>query len=324
MQSLFTRMIAGLAPAVVAAILSVASAHAAEVVFPPASRIGMVPPAGFAPSAQYAGFQHNDKQASIIIAELPGYAFETLEKEVAAELAKGPSPSTGPIDRRPIELKDGGQGFVLFGRPGGPQGPVLKWTMIAQVKNVTAIVTALFPEAVKEIASDQAIRDSLATLTVRDSVPVEESLGVLPFSLHQLAGFRIVRVQPGSAVMLTDGPNDAIDGLEQPLLLISIMPAPTQAQPAERDGIARRMLSQIPGLTEVRVTRSEPLRIANQQGHEVLLEGKDAKTGADVNAVQWLRFGSGTLLRMVGVTRGDAWPKFYPRFREVRDGLGPK
>jgi hypothetical protein len=324
MQSVFSRMVAGLAPALVAAALSVAAADAADVMFPPASRIGMAPPAGFVPSAQFPGFQHNDKQGSIIIAELPGYAFETIEKEVAAEMAKGPLAAAGPIDRQPVELKDGGKGFVLFGRPTSPQGPVLKWTLIAQVKNITTVVTALFPEAVQEIASDQAIRDSLATVTVRDAVPVEESLAVLPFSLHQLAGFRIVRVQPGNAVMLTDGPSDAIDGLEQPLLLITIIPAPNQPQPNERDGIARRLLSEIPGLKDVRVTRSEPLRIANQQGHEILLEGKDAKTGTDVNAVQWLRFGSGTLLRMVGVTRGEAWLKFYPRFREVRDGLGPK
>jgi hypothetical protein len=324
MRSLLIRIAAAWILALVAAVASTAAGRAASVIFPPASRIGLAPPPGFVPSAQFPGFQHNDKQASIIIAELPGYAFETIEKEVTTEMAKGPSPATGPIDRRAVQLSDGGQGFVLFGRPSSAQGPVLKWTMVAQVKNVTAVVTALVPEAVQEVASDQTIRDALATLSVRDTVPIEESLGVLPFSLHELAGFRVVRVQPGSAIMLTDGPSDAVDGMEQPLLLISIMPAPNQPQPAERDGVARRMLSDIPGLKEVRITRSEPLRIANQHGHEILLEGKDAKTGTDVSAVQWLRFGSGTLLRMVGVTRGEAWPKFYPRFREVRDGLGPK
>jgi hypothetical protein len=72
------------------------------------------------------------------------------------------------------------------------------------------------------------------------------------------------------------------------------------------------------------VTRSEPLRIANQQGHEVIVEAKDAKTGADVTAVQWLRFGSGTLLRILAISRKDAWDANYPRFRHLRDGIGPK
>jgi hypothetical protein len=325
-QSFFTRMASSLAllAGIVFSALPSASADAAEVVFPPASRIGLAPPPGFVASQQYPGFQHNDKQGSIIIAELPGYAFETIEKEVTAEIAKGPSGAAGPIDRQPVETKDGGRGFVLFGRPTGPQGPVLKWTMIVQVKSVTAVVTALVPEAVQEITSDRAIRDSLATLTVRDTIPLEENLAVLPFSLNQLAGFRIVRVQPGNAAMLTDGPNDAVEAIEQPLLVISIVPVPNQPQPSERDAAARRMLSEIPGLKDVRITRSEPLRIANQQGYETLVEAKDAKTGTDVNAVQWLRFGSGTLVRMVGITRADVWPKTYPRFREVRDGLGPK
>ena len=106
--------------------------------------------------------------------------------------------------------------------------------------------------------------------------------------------------------------------------MISIVAAPTHPQPAERDGFARRLFGDVPGLKEVRVTRSEPMRVAGQQGHEILVEAKDAKTDKDINAVQWLRFGSGTLMRVVGVARKDAWAETFRRFREVRDGLGPK
>ena len=282
-------------------LLAAPPGRAADPVFPPASRIGLAPPPGFSVSANFAGFQHNDKQATILMAELPGYAYESIQKDVEAELKKD---QAGAATRADVTFKDG-RGFILFAKPTSPQGIVLKWTMVANVSNATAIVTVLIPEAVQEVASDEAVRASLASLAV-------------------LAGFRLVRVQPGAAAMLTDGPSDGIEASEQPLLLISIVQASTHPQPAERDGFARRLLGEIPGLKEVRVTRSEPMRVAGQQGHEVLIEAKDAKTDKEVNAVQWLRFGSGTLLRVIGVARKDGWPDTFRRFREVRDGIGPK
>jgi hypothetical protein len=300
-------------------LLAVPPGRAADPVFPPASRLGLAPPPGFSVSPNFAGFQHNDKQATILMAELPGYAYESIQKDVEGELKKD---QPGAATRADVTFKDG-RGFILFAKPTSPQGIVLKWTMVANVSNATAIVTVLIPEAVQEVASDEAVRASLASLAVR-TVPVEEQLAALPFALNQLAGFRLVRVQPGAAAMLTDGPSDGIEASEQPLLLISIMQASTHPQPAERDGFARRLLGEIPGLKEVRVTRSEPMRVAGQQGHEVLVEAKDAKTDKEVHAVQWLRFGSGTLLRVIGVARKDGWPDTFRRFREVRDGIGPK
>jgi hypothetical protein len=270
-------------------------------------------------STNFLGFQHSDKQATILIAELPGYAFETIEKEVTAELKKD---QPGTATRTDVTFK-GGRGFVLFAKPSSAQGTVLKWTMVANVDTVTAIVTVLIPEAVQDIASDEVVREALASLAVR-TVSLDEQLSVLPFSLNQFAGFRLVRVQPGAAAMLTDGPKDGVEAIEQPLLLISIMHAPSHPQPAERDGFARRLIGDVPGLKEVRVTRSEPMRVVGQQGHEILVEAKDAKTDTDLNAVQWLRFGSGTLLRVIGVARKDGWAETFRRFREVRDGVGPK
>jgi hypothetical protein len=300
-------------------LVALPGAQAADPVFPPASRIGLAPPAGFVVSSNFSGFQHNDKQATILMAELPGYAFEAIEKEVAAELKKD---QATPATRTDLTFKDG-RGFVLFAKPTSPQGLVLKWTMVANVSDTTAIVTVLIPEAVQDVASEDAVRASLASLAVR-TVPLDEQLSVLPFALNQFAGFRIVRVQPGTAAMLTDGPRDGVKASEQPLLLISIVPAPTHPQPAERDGFARRLFADVPGLKDARVTRSEPMRVAGQQGHEILVEAKDAKNDKEVNAVQWLRFGSGTLMRVVGVAPKEGWTETFRRFREVRDGLGPK
>jgi hypothetical protein len=37
--------------------------------------------------------------------------------------------------------------------------------------------------------------------------------------------------------------------------------------------------------------------------------------------VQWLRFGGGGYLQMVGIARADAWPRTLARLRTVRDSV---
>lgn len=307
--------------ALLAALASapLSSALAADPVFPAVSRIGLVPPPDFEPSAQFSGFQHKEKQATILLAELPALAYEAIEKDVVNQIK---SDQPGAPTRTDVKVK-GGEGFILYGVPSSPQGPVLKWSMVLKYPELTALVTVLIPEAVKDVVSAETVRAALDTVAVR-TVPNDEMLAALPFSLNDLAGMRIVRVQPGSAVMLTDGPKDGVEASEQPLLIISIAPMQQPPQPNERDSVARRLLGDIPGLKEAKITRSEPLRIAGQQGFETLIEAKDAKTEQDVRAVQWLRFGTGTLVRMIGISRREGWSEVFNRFREVRDGLGPK
>ena len=66
---------------------------------------------------------------------------------------------------------------------------------------------------------------------------------------------------------------------------------------------------------------SEPLRLGGQQGHEIMATAKDPTTGVDLTLVQWLRFGSGAYLQLVGVAPTPAWTAAYARFRAVRDGI---
>jgi hypothetical protein len=294
--------------------------QAAEVVFPPALRIGMAPPAGFAATKNFPGFQNAEARGAIIMAELPANAFEALEKEVAAELQR--NPALVP-QRRDIQFKDGGSGIVLGGRQDTPEGAMLKWTLIGRLGDLTAIVTALLPEQSKDAVPEAAIHEAFASLSLRPPVAASEQLEALPFTVAELSGFRLGRVQPGSAALLTEGPKDDIDAAEQPLLLVSVATG-QMPQPGDRDTVARRMFGSIPGLTDVRITRSEAQRIGGLAGHEVLADAKDPKTGTELTAVQWVRFGTAGLIRMVAVARKDQWASLYPRLRAVRDGIDPR
>jgi len=186
--------------------------------------------------------------------------------------------------------------------------------------DLTAMVTLRIPDSAKDLYSDSIIRAALASLAVRAQVPIEEQLGLLPFKLGALAGFKIGGVLPGRGVLLTDAAAPAASRAVEPHIIVAVMPgAPPEA--GERDDLARQIFRGIPDLKEVRITGSQPLRIGGQQGHEIMAIAKDPASGAAIAIVQWLRFGGGAYMHLVGVAPTPAWTPAYARFRTVRDGI---
>src|SRR5258708_8037222 len=100
--------------------------------------------------------------------------------------------------------------------------------------------------------------------------------------------------------MLTDETPGAAGKAVDAYLMVNLMPG-AASEAGDRDDLARRVFRTVPNLKDVRITGSEPLRIGGQQGHEIMASAKDPATGADISLVQWLRFGSGALLHLVGM-----------------------
>jgi hypothetical protein len=161
-----------------------------------------------------------------------------------------------------------------------------------------------------------------ATTVLRSEVPIEEQLGQLAFKVGDLAGFKTVRtIAPRSAVLLADGDlNGDADGM--PYMMIGVLQgSPTQS--GDRGRFARQVAATIPGLRNARITSNEPIRIDGTTGFETRIEsvGQD---DAPLRIIQWLRFGSGTTLRIVASASEEQWKQAFPRFRKVRDGIGPR
>jgi hypothetical protein len=298
------------------------AAHAqTDPVFPPGSRVGLVPPQGFVTGKTFKGFADVEKNAMIIITELPASVYPALEERIAAEQLEKQGIT---VETREQVALPTGPAFLVAGRQEAGGIAFRRWVLFGSAPDLTAIVSAQVPEAAQATYPEAAIRAALATFAVRAKAPVEEQLGLLPFEVGELAGFRVVRVLPGSAALLTEGPNDGIEVAEQPLVLISVGRGAPGSATNERDRFSRGVLAETPGVKELRLVRSEPLRIGGHPGHEILAEAKDVKTGTDLMVAQWLRFGGNAHLRIVGVARKDQWTPLYPRLRAVRDGIDPR
>ena len=319
---------AGAGFAVLLVIAAVAApAWAADPIFPPGSRIGLVPPDGMAASSTFAGFADQDKNAAIVLGTLPAAAFSQLEKTLDADSLKKEGITVEK--REPMQLSFG-KAFLLTGRQVADKVHYRKWLLVAATDDLTVLVNVQAPEQSNDY-SERAVRAALATLAVRAAVPEAEQLSLLPFTVGELAGFHVDSILRGRALILSDGPaeaakdpaKDAPPGRVDAHLLIAALPGgPTEGE--DRAKFARLAFGEIAGLTNVHLTMSEPLRIGGQAGYQTMAEAKDARTGTDVEVVQWLRFGSGGFLQMVGVAPADNWTSVLARLRTVRDSIDPK
>jgi len=295
-------------------------ATAAELNYPPGSRIGLAPPPGLVPSKTFFGYEDPSNSVAMMLVALPPQAYADLDASVTAETLKRQGVTVESREALPLPS---GKAFLVVGRQEVDNVKIRKWILVASSPTLTGFVTVQMPETATALYPDAAIRASLATLAFRAAVPVDEQLGLLPFKVSELSGFRIAGVIPGRAVMLSDAPAGAPgspDSTNEPHIFAAIA-AGGPAQSADRDTFAREVFATLPNIREIRVTTSEPLRMAGQQGHQILANAKDASGTSPLTVVQWLRFGGGGYMQIVGIARADAWKEAYPRFRSVRDGI---
>src|SRR4051812_34021198 len=191
-----------------AAVLAAAAgpAFAADPVYPPGTRVGMVPLVGLAPAKTFTGFETEDHSVKVLVTELPAASFgevETAFKTIPVPAA--PKPEA-------IETAAGKAYYTTEVAKDGA-GLVRRYSMILSGGSFSGFVAAQIPENATRIYTDEAVRQMLASATIRKQVPIEEQLGLLPFKMTELGSFKSVRtLAPGAAILLSDSEEDtAID-----------------------------------------------------------------------------------------------------------------
>lgn len=292
-------------------------ALAADPVFPPGLRLGMVPLIGLNKAKTFPGFESEDQSVKVLVTELPPDAYG----EVANALKANPGGTSGAKPDK-IETQ---AGLAYFTTETGKTGAtvVKRYSMIVAGKGFSGYVAVQVPENAIKIYSDEAVRQMFATAVIRSEVPIDEQLGQMPFKISELADFKNVRtLSPGASIILADG--DEATGFEpKPYMIIGLIGS-TPQQPDDRARFAEEAATQIPGVRGTRVTMSEPIRINGMPGFETRLDGISGKDKTEVTVVQWIRFGGGTSLRIIASAPRDKWSDAFTRFRAVRDGIQPK
>jgi hypothetical protein len=298
-------------------LIAAGPAQAADPVVPPGARVGLVPLVGLVRAKTFIGFETEDQNVKVIVADLPPDAYN----EVVNAFKTNPG-GVGGVKSESLET-GAGLGYYTVENAKAGTTNVRRYSMILPGMGFSGYIAVQVPENAWKIYSDDAVRQMFATAVVRKEVPADEQLGLLPFKVNDLAEFKNVRtLQPGAAVIVADG--DETTGFELAPFMIIGMIGQTAATPDDRGRFAQQIVSSIPGVRDGRITMSEPVRIDGQPGYETRIDAISGKDNTPVTIVQWLRFGPQSALRIIGSAPRDQWAKAFPRFRAVRDGIQPR
>ena len=277
----------------------------------------MTPLVGLARAKSFVGFETEDQGVKVLVTDLPAEAYG----EVANAFKTNPG-GAGGIKPESIETAVGLAYYTVESARDGATN-VRRYSMILPGPTFSGYVAVQVPENASKIYTDEAVRRMFASAVIRNEVPVEEQLGLLPFKMSELSNFKNVRtLAPGAALILADGDEKA--GLEvAPFMIVGLI-GTAPAQPDDRGRFAQQIATTIPGVRDGRITMSEPVRIDGQAGYETRIDATSGNDNTPVTIVQWLRFGAQTSLRIIGSSPREDWAKAFPRFRAVRDGIQPR
>jgi hypothetical protein len=307
--------------------LSAPVAAASEPVFPLGSHIGLVPPPGMTRSELFPGFEDRAQGVMIQLSELPPPAYEAFLQSMNRGEINVPGVSNA---KREILITQGGGAHLVAGDQEADGRKFRKWLLVTRQTissekiglTMAFVVTVQVPNDARRVYTDDAIRKSLATVTLRSEIPGEETLSTLPFKLSDLAGFTSIRpLVPGRAVVLSEEPLGNVEPTDKPFVTLSVSPGKSPEEADERRKFSEQLLRGIQGYRDLKTVFAEQLRLQNQYVYEIRLEGKYERTGGDMMLVQWVRFGRQGFVRLVGITPKEDWAKNFPRFRAVRDGI---
>lgn len=309
------------AAVILAAVLGAGQGLAAEPVYPPGSRFGFDPPSDMGLSRRFTGFERKEGGATVSVVELPPNAFPELVGGFtdASLLSQGFA-----VERREAVKIGGDEGMLYTGeQPADPSAPgpaIRKWILVVGSAGVTGLIVA---QALPEAETEATMRALVTGVTIRPALSLTQQVEALPFRITDTAGFRPIRVLAGNSVLLTDGPKDQMQNLEQPILVLAqaVQQPPTAEQ---RDGFARSALYANQTMKDFVIERAQSYRSKGVEWHEIVARAIDMPTNVPVVVAQTIRFNPDGYLRAVGVVREDQRAGVLAKFREVVDGVQVK
>ncbi len=144
--------------AVASALTVSVAAHAADPVFPPNSRVGIVPLNGLVVSSEFLGFETEDKTVKIGIAEIPPAAFTAVETTFKEGKTVG--------DGNKVEQfkTTAGEAYLTVESRKEGDATFKTYSVIAQGDTFSAYVIAQMREGAAKAPSDEDMRKMLQRL----------------------------------------------------------------------------------------------------------------------------------------------------------------
>lgn len=284
---------------------------AAQVVTPPGSSFGLVPPPGFTPSTSFSGFADPQTQASFLFVELPREAYEQMANGLNAQ---GLATRQIKMESRE-EVRFGGvPGVLIRGvqQAGGVE--VRKFLLLFQAETFSGIINVSLPPGANS-HNDERIRASLLSLSVGTKLTLEQQRAALSYSFAETDTLKLRLVAGGGAAVLAYP--------EQDKRLLVIARALGDQQIADRRAFMQQIMRQSRAAQNTEILDMKDAETAGCPGIEANARGT-GRDGTPVAVIAWVGFCPGGYLRIEGITTPELLAVDVVEFRKVRDSVTMK
>ncbi|MEM7284046.1 MAG: hypothetical protein AAF438_20755 [Pseudomonadota bacterium] len=291
-------------------LLANAQESVAEKVEFPIVGLEVVEPDGFERASSFHGFQQESTGSSVLLTSMPG-PFSEVSKAFTKDLLAAQGIVLNSKDD--VEVA-GGSGLLLNVSQEAYEILFQKWVFAFGDEALSYIVTATFPQAIADEASDH-LRDVVLTA---NPIAVSTEDEELPFKLTPAEGL-VESKLPGSlgkaayftmdGKVPTESPDDPIFVAAHSLGQVSI---------DDRRTFAAQRLGGMAGITELKAESVKDVQVDGLPGVELIATGVGPKTGTPLFVYQLMLFqGSSGYVLMVGIARESQRTPYLEAFRDT-------
>lgn len=276
-------------------------------------------PEGFAPATSFSGLQNVGVGASFLVATAPaeakaqfGPVMATLESAAQAMAPRGVTLS------EKVEIAGSPALKALYKGAQVANGEAMeKWVGYYEAEQVV-LVTYQGPQGALE---SEKIAATFASIDFGTPATLEEKLAALPFVLGELGDMRVIDVISQSGVLLTLGEKDVDPEGMQPVLIVVMSLGENAGFPEDLGAFSDSLLRRVERIEIDGDIRRAEASVAGLPGFRSEAAAMTVGDATPLRVVQWMGFGDGRYVRVVGRSRADAWEGAAPNFETVVQGL---
>lgn len=275
----------------------------------PGTKISMNPPPGFIAADHFPGFFHPEADSSIMITEMPGPYSEITKGFNKVDLS---AQGMRLIGKKPATVCEN-DGLLIHISQAVQNRQYEKWIVAFGSQNDTRLVTAIFPQELRDRLSN-ALRSSI--LGIRCSYDSDSNLlEGLTFSISSTPKMKFAGRMGNNIAMTKDGAFPTKNETD-PLLLAGASIS-QGLKTDSRKSFAIKRIQQTATLQNIHVLDIREITIDNLPGYEIMARGTVKNHGGACSAYQVILYGETDYYLIVGIVSADEKADYLPAFQQI-------
>ncbi len=275
----------------------------------PGTIVTLIPPPGFSKADRFPGFFLREADSSIMVTDMPGPYNEITKSFNKIDLsARG----MRLIEKKVVTVCEK-NGLLLNILQTAHKKLYEKWVVIFGSENETYLVTATFPQDLRDQMSNALHSSILSTQCSSDTD--KNFFEGLTFTISNSPKMKFANKMGNNVTMTKDGSFPAKN--ETDPILIAGASISQGLVINNKKSFAIKRVQQIATLKDIKIMDIKKITIDNLLGYEIMAKGTDKKLEGTNYVYQLILFGESDYYMILGMVTAADKTEYIPTFRQI-------